>query len=177
MERKFDRLCDFQRQHGHCRVPKRFMVELVRLGMWVSKQIQLYKDFRNGKTSRSISDERIAELNAIGFEWTINPLVIRTGIWQDKFERLCDFQREYGHCRVPFGFVVDSVNIGMWVNSDTVKVQLVSWLSRVNWGAGPTETIYEIREWQQPASIANERTAKVNVIDFEWKLIEHWFME
>ena len=57
------------------------------------------------------------------------------------------------------------------MNSDTVKVQLVSWLSRVNWGAGPTETIYENREWQQPASLANERTAKVNAIDFEWKLI------
>ena len=119
--------------------------------MWVSKQIQLYKDFRNGKTSRSISDERIAELNAIGFEWTINPLAIRTGIWQDKFERLCDFQREYGHCRVPFGFVVDSVNIGMWV-------------------ARQRKLYNNFMNGKKPASITGKRIAELNALGFEWKI-------
>ena len=98
----------------------------------------------NGKTSASTSEERIAQLNAIGFEWTINPLAIRTGTWHVKFERLCDYQREYGHCRVPQGFVVESVQLGSWVSNQRQRYK--------NFRNGNSD----------------ERIAELNAIGFEW---------
>ena len=83
-EDKFNCLRAFQREHGHCRVPKSFMVESVKLGIWVHAQRQHYHNFMIDKTSALISDERIAQLNAIGFEWK----VINTAAWQDKLKCL-----------------------------------------------------------------------------------------
>jgi hypothetical protein len=43
----------------------------VQLGEWVSHQRQFFKNYKEGKkgTGASITEERIAQLNAIGFEW------------------------------------------------------------------------------------------------------------
>ena len=45
------------------------MVDSVELGIWVSNQRKQHKNFMNGKKPASIADERVAELNALGFEW------------------------------------------------------------------------------------------------------------
>ena len=125
------------------------MVESVQLGVWVSQQRQLYKDFRNGRTSASISDERIAELNAIGFDWKPMELSTITGRWREKFDRLCDFQREYRHCRVPQRFVVESVQLGLWVSKQR-------------------QLYKDFRNGKTSASISDERIAELNAIGFEW---------
>ena len=68
---KFKLLCAFQRDHGHCRVPCNLVVDYVNLGPWVNDQRQLFKNRFKGKTCTGalITDERIALLNAKGFEW------------------------------------------------------------------------------------------------------------
>ena len=71
---KFKLLCDFQQKHGHCRVPQSLVVKSCELGVWVSDIQKHYKNFMSGKTSSLISEEQIAELNVIGFEWQLKNL-------------------------------------------------------------------------------------------------------
>ena len=51
------------------------------------------KQIKQGKKS-SLTDERIENLDSIGFEWDLND-------WDKTFEELGVFANEHGHCRVP----------------------------------------------------------------------------
>ena len=63
-ERMFELLTNFKKQNGHCRVPAKYE-KTKGLGMWVVNQRVLY---RKGK----ISSDRIARLEALGFEWKVS---------------------------------------------------------------------------------------------------------
>lgn len=73
-EYRLNKLAEFSREHGHTRVPqptKRMKEEdpdLYSLGKWVDNQRQQYSARHRGKWS-AMSDERIASLEALGFEW------------------------------------------------------------------------------------------------------------
>lgn len=66
-EERFYELVAFQQEHGHCRVPKRYQRNKP-LANWVSKQRQEHRKFCNGLKA-SITSERIAALDQIGFCW------------------------------------------------------------------------------------------------------------
>ncbi|MCH8243595.1 MAG: helicase associated domain-containing protein, partial [Planctomycetes bacterium] len=56
------------------------------------------------------SKERIARLDAIGFDW-------RTGSdqkWDAKFDDLVAYKHKFGHCDVPYSFKDDPA-LGHWV--------------------------------------------------------------
>ena len=136
-------------------MPGHFSVGAVKLGKWVSYQRTHYRKRPNGKTGTgaSVSKKRIAKLNAIGFEWKVIG-----GEWNDdegwhyKYDLLCAFHRENGHCRVPVHFSVGAVKLGKWVSN-----QKTFYKNRM---AGKTGA---------GASISKERIAKLNAIGFEWK--------
>ena len=146
-QRKFELLCAFQRENGHCRVHKSYIVDSVQLGHWVRNQRKFYVNYMEGKHS-PITKERISLLNSIGFEWR------RADTWQRKFERLCVFQRENGHCRVPQSYIVDSVKLGQWV-----QYQRKYYKNREIGKEGDT-------------SISSERIAQLNSIGFDWRVDE-----
>ena len=155
---KFQLLCAFQCENGHCQVPESLVVDSVDLGKWVSNQRQFYKNRMEGKTGHgaSITAVRIAQLNMIGFDWTVYK---GSGLhhkgWQHKFQMLCVFRREHGHCRVPQSFEIDSVKLGQWVNDQRNF--------RKNHMAGKTGA---------GASITAERIVQLNGIGFEWTIRE-----
>jgi len=60
-EALFQALVAFKENQGHCGVPNRWS-ENPELGTWVGTQRQA---FRKGK----LSEERVARLEALGFEW------------------------------------------------------------------------------------------------------------
>jgi hypothetical protein len=144
-QHKFEFLCAFQRENGHCRVPRSCIVDSVRLGQWVNNQRLYYQYSKKGRVA-PITEERIAQLNSIGFEWSLKASMSDTDAWQLKFELLCAFKRENGHCRVPQNFIVDSVKLGKWVRNQRQLCR-----SRV-------------------APITEERIAHLNSIGFEWRL-------
>ena len=55
--------------YGNCNVPSTYTL-LHGLAVWVKRQRQQYKLFKNGKPS-SMTEERIAGLENIGFEWEL----------------------------------------------------------------------------------------------------------
>ena len=71
------------------------------------------KEFRkrqNGKQS-SMTAERIAELNSLGFE----RVVVDNEGWEIRLQELQDFRQANGHCRVPRGYP-QNPSLGIWVS-------------------------------------------------------------
>lgn len=111
---RLQELKDYKAEHGDCGVPITYPPN-PSLGRWVHTQRhqeKLRRENRNDgkKSSQStMTDERFALLDAIGFNWEI-----RTGpkisasmkpphlySWEDRFEELRVFYQTTGHCMVP----------------------------------------------------------------------------
>ena len=68
-EQRFHDLLEFREKNGHCKVPQFYRANQP-LANWVKNQRNSYKVKQRGKRS-SLTDEREAALNAIGFNWTL----------------------------------------------------------------------------------------------------------
>ena len=64
------KLVVFEAEHGHCRVSQR---RDPKLGTWVSTQRKCKKKLEAGQPSPGITAERVAQLEALGFEWSLPP--------------------------------------------------------------------------------------------------------
>ena len=113
-ERGFEELQMFKEQTGHCSVPKRFKTDSGHtLGAWVGVQ---------RKWQDSLSAERIARLNEIGFVW--DPTSEQ---WENSVNELRTFKRQTGHCGVPARFKTENgFALGAWVNNQRVKAESLS---------------------------------------------------
>jgi len=68
-DRRFNELKQYKADYGGCSVPKEWSGNK-QLGRWVSKQRVQYRYLQQGKES-SMTEERIAKLESIGFEWSL----------------------------------------------------------------------------------------------------------
>ena len=67
------RLAAFKAEHGHCRVLQNHPADpelSAKLGMWVSDKRRYKKRLDAGNPSPWITAERVAKLDALGFEWS-----------------------------------------------------------------------------------------------------------
>jgi len=101
-EAMFQALVAFKENQGHCRVPRKWS-ENPELGTWVSNQRQV---FRKGE----LSEERVARLEALGFEW--DPF---TADWEALVQALVAFKENQGHCGVPDKWS-ENPELGRWVS-------------------------------------------------------------
>mmetsp|Transcript_13714 Transcript_13714/g.29117 ORF Transcript_13714/g.29117 Transcript_13714/m.29117 type:complete len:195 (-) Transcript_13714:483-1067(-) len=92
---KLEALKEFKRKNGHCRVPYRKKTkknaadcdpDIQSLAKWVEHQRAMYWQREKGGKN-SLSDERIAALNALGIEWR----VVRSFKTSDEFD---EFEKE-----------------------------------------------------------------------------------
>ena len=103
-ERNFNFLQTFHKENGHCRVPQ-FYKDDKELGYWASNQRSFYS---KGK----LSSDRIARLEALGFEW--DPI---NAEWERNFIELKTFNTLHGHCRVPQAYP----KLGRWTSRQRVS--------------------------------------------------------
>jgi hypothetical protein len=109
---EWNRLCDalaaFRRKHGHSEVPSDWPGN-PRLGAWAARQRHL---FRTG----SLRDDRRRRLEAAGIDWPQERgrSRDRDDGWNRMCDRLADFRREHGHCRVPKGWHGDPA-LARWI--------------------------------------------------------------
>jgi hypothetical protein len=106
---RFEQLREFKVQFGHCLVPHRYTTNR-NLGIWVSNQRAQYRLQQEGKPSR-MTAEHIRELENIGFEWWISKAIP----WSERFQQLCEFKVEFGHCVVPCKYSANPT-LGKWVS-------------------------------------------------------------
>eukprot|EP00586_Coscinodiscus_wailesii_P003168 CAMPEP_0172489756 /NCGR_PEP_ID=MMETSP1066-20121228/19962_1 /TAXON_ID=671091 /ORGANISM="Coscinodiscus wailesii, Strain CCMP2513" /LENGTH=862 /DNA_ID=CAMNT_0013257847 /DNA_START=239 /DNA_END=2827 /DNA_ORIENTATION=+ len=113
----YEELQGFKAKEGHCNVPEHSN-EWESLGRWVAEQRRQYKLYKDGYPS-PLSDERIAALQIIGFEWS-TPQRVRSELyndmWMKQYKRLQDYKSREGHCNVPQGYKKDP-SLGKWVKS------------------------------------------------------------
>eukprot|EP00957_Ditylum_brightwellii_P210886 15365520-Ditylum_brightwellii.AAC.1 len=110
---KFDQLCAFKAQNGHCNVSQSDAENKI-LGQWVSTQRVFYK-------KNAMSPDRIKQMNSIGFIWNLNEKYIAERMsWQQRFNELCAFRAQNGHCNVS---TLDARNksLGGWVHTQRVS--------------------------------------------------------
>ena len=86
---RFDQLCEYKVQFGHCRVPNNLHKHL-KLGKWVSTQRTNYRLYQKEKPS-DITAGRIREIDGIGFDWGTTKTDLEA-IWSVRFQQLCEFK-------------------------------------------------------------------------------------
>jgi len=147
--RNFALLRTQHRKNGHCRLPYSFAVNSVRLGVWVSRQKSLYKNFMEGKDNVRITQERIYQLNSIGFEWGLRKDETHEDAWNQNFDLLREFHQKHGNYCIPYNFQVDSVRLGAWVSRQRQYHK-------------------KLMEGKGKAFITQERIDRLSSIGFEW---------
>lgn len=93
----FKKLLDYKAEHGNVDVPKH---PNTKIGTWVSVQ-------RKAKSRGEISEERLQQLNEIGFVWDAHE-----SRWDERFRELCAYKDTHGHLNIP----TSSTGLGSWVH-------------------------------------------------------------
>jgi len=127
------RLKAFKKMNGHCNVPARYPADL-KLGGWVMH-------VRTKKRSGTLSNQQIAELDAIGFDW--NPSEDKR---REMIQHLRAFSKTHGHCNVPHRYAAGQNQLGHWVayirrkKSEALSTRQVAELDALGFDWNPSET-------------------------------------
>jgi hypothetical protein len=102
-------LTAYHAEHGDVRVPQSYRAPSgYRLGSWVTTQRTAYNT-----NPRTLSPERIADLEALGMSW--DPLAEKFAVG---LAALTAYHAEHGHVRVPYSYRTPSgYRLGSWVNN------------------------------------------------------------
>lgn len=147
-----EHLEDFIAEHGHARVPAKFVCsDGMRLAAWMMKR---RADRRNG--APSLTPERIAQLDDLGFDWS-PPYGRRfggtDGQWAKGIAHLEQFAAEQGHTQVPAKWICeDGFPLGAWAVSQRSQRR------------------------HNVASLKAERIARLDALGFDWALrqVDYW---
>ncbi|MBR1473335.1 MAG: Helicase associated domain protein [Paludibacteraceae bacterium] len=96
-------------ERGNLIVPKNYKTETgLSLGYWLNTQRQIYK----GKADGFLTDEQIAQLNAIGIVWDN----YRDLSWEKSYLEAKDYYNKFGDLLVPIKYVTESgFPLGVWI--------------------------------------------------------------
>mmetsp|Transcript_37585 Transcript_37585/g.112668 ORF Transcript_37585/g.112668 Transcript_37585/m.112668 type:complete len:1144 (-) Transcript_37585:315-3746(-) len=135
-EHHFDRLIKFKKENGHTMVPKKYQVDQP-LSTWVFKQRQERNRYESRRRS-TITIERIARLNGIGFNWrpketdeykrleAARKRAITDAVWESRFQELLEFKKCEGHTLVPKMYSVNTP-LAQWVHRQrTLRKKLLA---------------------------------------------------
>eukprot|EP00539_Tryblionella_compressa_P007148 CAMPEP_0178763542 /NCGR_PEP_ID=MMETSP0744-20121128/17227_1 /TAXON_ID=913974 /ORGANISM="Nitzschia punctata, Strain CCMP561" /LENGTH=234 /DNA_ID=CAMNT_0020418485 /DNA_START=55 /DNA_END=759 /DNA_ORIENTATION=- len=96
------------------RDPKRY--DESGLGKWVYDQRDKYRQMKEGKKT-NLTEEQIRRLDDWGFNWEFKLKMpqqrTKPASWEQRFQELCKYKEEKGHCHVPQFYPV----LGQWVHS------------------------------------------------------------
>ena len=136
-EERFAQLVAYRERFGHCRVPAKWE-ENIPFGHWVHVQ-------REFKKKGMLSEERIARLDSIGFEWhsSRSRAWLHADVWSDTFAHLVAWQEEHGHANVPASHRENA--LGKWVQRQ--------------------------RHAYHTGTLAPARREKLESIGFEWRTV------
>ena len=109
--RRLEELKRYQEDHGHINVPSQHPGGLYG---WMTCQRNHHKEYQEGTSKRChLTEERIAALEALGFEWVSNYQTVQDQNWNKRLEELTAYKKVVGHCNVPQNY---RGNLGKWVN-------------------------------------------------------------
>jgi hypothetical protein len=140
---KFEELCEFKKNKGHCCVPHTF-TDNPALARWVKRQRYQYKLKNEGKQS-TMTDERVVALDNKSFIWDSHGAA-----WQERLNELCDYKKDKnGHCNVPSNFP-SNPQLATWVKCQRRQHKLY-------WDG-------------KTSNMTLRRIAELENVGFEWEL-------
>eukprot|EP00934_Nitzschia_sp_Nitz4_P001452 Nitzschia sp. Nitz4//scaffold30_size153850//140426//142228//NITZ4_002800-RA/size153850-augustus-gene-0.77-mRNA-1//-1//CDS//3329547330//1452//frame0 len=112
-------LQEYKQEHGHLLIPIRYKKN-PSLGKFVHNTREQYKLYHKQtpvgyKKKCSLTAERIAQLEEIGFRWTTERTRQQNEEWMARYRQLQDFKKEHGHCLVPHGYRKDP-SFAEWIH-------------------------------------------------------------
>lgn len=163
-DESYELLLSYKEKHGHTSVPQSEKP----LGTWVNSQrIEHAKYLRrlelDDKSTAevpktSMNPRRKKLLDDVGFVWDA---VGHT--WQTRYEELCQFRHQHGHCVVPRS----SGRLGAWVEKMRIEHKKYTLLTEESDEAPKNEKLKTI--------LTHDRVQKLNDIDFVWDVREKRF--
>jgi hypothetical protein len=138
---KYNELCHYRQQKGHCLVPHTYQDNLA-LARWVKRQRYQYNLTQEGKAS-TMTDERILALENIGFVWDS-----QGAAWCERFNELKTFRRVFVHCNVPSNY--QNKRLATWVKCQRRQ--------------------FKLHKESKPSNITLERIQVLENLGFEWGL-------
>lgn len=102
-------LKEYYEEHGNIDVPQKYVVNGVKLGVWVSIQRQKY----SGTIKVKLTEEQISLLEELGIKW-----VSRINVpWIENYKLLKKYYEEHGNINIPQRYEVYGVKLGNWLNT------------------------------------------------------------
>ena len=146
---RYQRLQQFQQQHGHTDVPQKYK-EDPELGTWVANQRRRYNQ-------NTLRQDRTDLLNALTFNWLIKGGAKHAKIstsaydtqWNAMYERLKQYKERHGHCNVSQNAEGD---LGMWVSTQ--------------------RRYFHKKTWVPGKGMRQDRKDKLDAIGFEWNRLQ-----
>jgi hypothetical protein len=129
-EEAFSALQKYSSEKGHCLVHTDLKIGNVNLGKWVQHQ-------RRFKKQGELTNDRVLRLNSLGFNW--DPFSAQ---WEEAFNKLLNFRKKNGNCRVHIDYKVGDFKLGNWVS-----VQ---------------------REHRKKSKLTDERIKRLDELEFIW---------
>jgi superfamily II DNA or RNA helicase len=143
----FGRLIKFKEDNGHCNVPQLYITKTGhKLGWWVTTQ-------RRQRLKLILSENRISQLNNIGFLWVGTKGGPESNLWEHNLQLYLNFKKREGHVNIPKGHKEDGLDLDQWI-----KNQRRGHFNQLS-GTGK----YKLN---------NERFQKLNDTGFEWDPLE-----
>jgi hypothetical protein len=108
--RNYDAAEKYFKTNEHLNVPASYVTDDgFRLGMW----IRYLRQSREGKIrSRSLTEEQIVRLDAIGMIWENS----YDNVWKEKYNEAKQFYIEHEHLRVPVTYITPTgLRLGQWL--------------------------------------------------------------
>jgi len=140
----FNELKEYKKQYGHTNVPAK-LSKNKKLEGWVRTQRQLKKQNR-------LADERINQLEKIGFVW--EPF---DSAWEEMFGEMIKFRQQYGNTNIPKRWP-DNLQLGMWAQNQRrlkkqgkLSLERIKRLDELGFAWDPLEA-----DWQQMFSVLNK---------------------
>jgi Helicase associated domain len=139
---KFQELCDYRDEFGHCLVPHTYNENLA-LARWVKRQRYQYKLMIEAKSS-TMTQDRVTALEDIGFVWDS-----QGAAWGERLGELLEFKKAYHHCNVPSNFS-ENPRLATWIKCQRRQ--------------------YKLFMENKPSNMTSQRTQHLEKLGFEWEL-------
>ena len=147
-------LRDFKVRNGHLRVPENYVVDRVKLGLWV------------GNTRRrtdKLSAAQKHELESLGFSW--DPY---QEVFDAHFSAYVDFLQVHGHQRMSNTFIYNGLKVGAWAHAvrarhaqGRLRVEHVALLKSIGFVWNLREDLFESNFKLLEEFVARERHCRV----------------
>ena len=115
----YKHLAEYKARFGNCKVPQDYVINGYKLG-------QKVMSIRNGLIN--LTDEQKAELDKMGFVWSVYSITKQKNFDFDEFYRyLIKYKIQYNDINVPYDFILENYELGFYMRSiRTRRVRLTA---------------------------------------------------